>query len=254
MRPPAFTTASFRLGGRTEALLRAASCVVLGDDGAPLPVGRLATGHAALDGALGGGLPEGRLVELFGAPGSGKTGLALALAAAAQRQGAVAWLDAEGAFEGTRAAAAGLDLDRLVVARPTCGEDALQIAEALLRSRACALLVLDSVAALVPRAELRAPLGEAATGLQARMLSQALRRLVHAALGSGCVGLFLNQTRLALDGPVPELVTAGGSALRFYAALRLEVERAPGGAPSPATVRVVKNRHGREGQVVALTP
>lgn len=245
---------SFKLGPRLDALLRAATCAVLGDDGAPLPIGRLSTGDLALDDALAGGLPEGRLVEVYGAPGSGKTAFALKLAAAAQRQGAIAWIDVDGAFEGTRAAAAGLDLERLVVARPSCGEEALQIGEALVRSKSCALLVVDSVAALLPKAELKAPLGEAAAGLQARMLSLGLRRLVHAGLASGCVGLFVNQTRLALDGGLdgaaPSLVTSGGSALRYYAALRLELSR----QPSSAAVRIVKNRHGREGLVVALTP
>lgn len=248
MRPSALTTASSRLGGRIEALLRAATCAVLGDDGDPLPLERLSTGDAALDAVLDGGLPRGRLVELYGGPASGKTGLALRLASAAQALGTVAWLDADGGLEPTRAAAAGVDLTRLVVARPATGEQGLQIAEALVRSRAVALLVVDSVAALVPRAELAAPLGEAAPGLQARMLSQALRRLVHASLGVGCVGLFVNQTRLALDDGTPHVVTAGGSALRCYAALRLEVLRAASGA----AVRVVKNRHGREGTVVAL--
>lgn len=240
----------FHLGHRLDALLRAATCAVLGDDGAPLPVGRLSTGDAALDGVLGGGLPEGRLVELYGPPGCGKTALALRLAAAAQRQGAVAWVDAEGAFEATRAAAFGLDLERLVVARPRDGEQALQLAEALMRSRSCALLVVDSVAALLPRAELKVALGEAAPGLQARMLSLGLRRVVHAGLASGCVALLLNQTRLALDGPRPEAVSAGGSALRFYAALRLEL--LPGAAG--AAVRVVKHRHGREGLTAPLGP
>lgn len=239
-----------RLGARIEALVRAATCAVLGDDGVPLPLGRLATGDAALDAALDGGLPEGRLVELYGGPGSGKTWLALRLAAAAQQRGAVAFLDVDGAFDAVRAVAAGVDLGTLVVARPSTGEQALQIAEALLRSRACSLLILDSVAALLPRAELAVPLGEGAPGLQARMLSVGLRRLVHAGLQSGAVGLFVNQTRLALDGATPELVTAGGSALRFYAALRLEVSRGAQGA----AVRVEKNRHGREGAVIGLTP
>lgn len=239
-----------RLGGRLDGWLRAATCAVLGDDGAPVPLERLATGDAALDAALDGGLPRGRLVELYGAPGSGKTTLALRLAAAAQGQGAVAWIDVDGALEPARAAVAGVDLGRLVVARPTTGEQALQIAEALVRSRGCALVVVDSVAALLPKAELVAPLGEAAPGLQARMLSLGLRRLVHSSLHSGATGLFVNQTRLALDGAVPELVTAGGSALRFYAALRLEVLRPPSG---PA-VRIVKNRHGPEGAVAGLTP
>ncbi len=243
-------SARTRWGGRLDGWLRAAACAVLGDDGAPVPLARLPTGCVELDGALDGGLPRGRLVELYGGPGSGKTTLALRLAAAAQAHGAVAWLDADGALEPARAAAVGVDLARLVVARPSTGEQALQIAEALARSRGCALVVVDSVAALMPKAELAAPLGEAAPGLQARMLSLGLRRLVHAALASGATGLFVNQTRLALDHDVPELVTAGGSALRFYAALRLELARRQTGA----AVRVVKHRHGPEGAVVALTP
>lgn len=247
MRQGAFP---LKLGARLEALLRAATCAVLGDDGTPLPVGRLSTGDAGLDAALGGGLPEGRVVELYGAPASGKTELALRLAAAAQRQGAAAFIDVDGALEGQRAAALGVDLGRLVVARPSCGEQALQLAEALLCSRSCALVVLDSVAALLPKAELKAPLGEAAAGLHARMMSQGLRRLVHAGLESGAVLLLVNQTRLALEGPAPALVTAGGSAVRFYAALRLEIARGAAGA----AVRVVKHRHGPAGATVALTP
>lgn len=243
-------TARARVGARLEGWLRAATCAVLGDDGAPLPLLRMPTGEGALDALLDGGLPRGRLVELYGGPGCGKTTLALRLAAAAQAHGAVAWLDVDGALEPARAAAAGVELGRLVVARPATGEQALQIAEALVRSRSCALVVVDSVAALLPKAELAAPLGEAAPGLQARMLSLGLRRLVHASLHSGATGLFVNQTRLALDGDVPELVTAGGSALRFYAALRLELTRSPAGC----ALRIVKNRHGPEGGTVGITP
>jgi recombination protein RecA len=148
-----------------------------------------------------------------------------------------------------RAAAAGIDLSRLVAARPAVGEEAFQIVDALLRARATDLIVVDSVAALVPRAELQAPVGEAPAGLHARLMSQSLRRIVAGAAASGAVVLFLNQHRTTFDDDgQPVLTTTGGHALHFYAATRLEVKRRQGAM----LVRVVKDRFGAEGRLVEL--
>jgi recombination protein RecA len=239
-----------RAAARVNELLRRASLLLLGDDGRPAPLERLATGIEGVDAILEGGLVRGRLVELFGPPGGGKTGLALALAGAVQRQGGtVAFVDAEGALDPARAAAWGVSLERLIAARPSVGEEALQIVDALLRARACDLIVVDSVAALVPRAELLAPLGEAPAGLHARLMSQALRRVVAQAAAAGAVVLFLNQQRMTFDEEgKASLTTTGGQALHFYAATRLEVKRRDG----QLFVRVVKDRFGGEGRFAVV--
>lgn len=227
---------------------------MLGDDGRPLPPSRLATGIAALDDVVGGGLLRGRIIELSGAPSSGKTALALRMTAGVQRSGgSAAFLDVEGAFDPERAARLGVNLSRLAAARPRMGEEALQIVDALLRARAADLVVLDSVAALVPRAELLAPLGESPAGLHARLLSQALRRIVASAANTGAVVVMLNQQRTTFDELGKALTTTtGGSALHFYAATRLEVRRRT--ADGTMLVRVLKDRGGGEGRAAEIPP
>lgn len=239
-----------RAASRLNELLHRASLLLLGDDGRPAPVERLATGHAQVDAMLDGGLARGRVIELYGPPGGGKTALALTLAAGVQRQGGtVAFIDVEGALEPARAAALGVDLSRLVAARPAGGEEALQIVDALLRARAAQLIVVDSVAALVPRAELLSPLGEAPAGLHARLMSQALRRVVAQAAAAKAVVLFLNQQRTTFDDEGKAfLTTTGGHALHFYAATRLEVKRRAG----EVLLRVVKDRFGAEGRFIVV--
>jgi recombination protein RecA len=245
----AFSRAATRFSDRAQELLRRASLAVLGDDGRPLSLARLSTGHEGLDTILGGGLARGRVVELYGPPGEGKTSLALAWAAAAQRAGGTAaFVDVEGAFDPGRASAVGVDLARIVAARPAVGEEALEIVDALLRSRATDLVIIDSVAALVPREELRAPLGDT-IGLHARLMSQALRRIVANAAASDTVVVFLNQQRTTFDDDgKAHLTTTGGHALHFYAATRLEVRR----RGSELFVTVVKDRFGAEGRRVVL--
>jgi recombination protein RecA len=211
----------------------------------------LASGIGPLDGVLGGGFVRGGVIELSGPPGGGKTTLALLIVAGLQRAGGTAaFIDMEGALEPGRAASLGVDLARLVAARPCVGEKALQIVDALLRAKAADVVVVDSVAALVPRAELLAPLGEAPAGLHARLLSQALRRIVASAAGSDGIVIFLNQQRTTFDEQGrARVTTTGGHALHFYATTRLEVRRREGGA---LRVGVQKDRGGAEGRVVDL--
>lgn len=239
-----------RAATRMNELLHRASVLLLGDDGRPRPLDRLSTGLDAVDAILGGGLARGRVVELYGPPGGGKTALSLTLAAGVQRQGgAVAFVDVEGALDPQRAASLGVDLARLVAARPSVGEEALQIVDALLRARAVDLIVVDSVAALVPKAELLSPLGEAPAGLHARLMSQALRRVVAQAAATRAVVLFLNQQRTTFDDDGKAfLTTTGGHALHFYAATRLEVKR----REDALLVRVVKDRFGAEGRFAVI--
>ncbi|HEY4223362.1 MAG TPA: AAA family ATPase, partial [Myxococcota bacterium] len=164
---------------RVQELLQRAAIMLLGDDGKPAPPARRSTGIAELDMVLGGGLVAGRVVELFGPPGGGKTSLALALVAAVQQAGGnAAFIDVEGTLDPARAERAGVDLKRLIAAAPAFGEEALQMVDALLRAKSVDLVIVDSVAALVPRAELNAPVGESPPGLHARLMSQSLRRLV----------------------------------------------------------------------------
>ena len=192
-------------------------------------IGHVSTGSLGLDLALGiGGLPRGRIIEIYGPESSGKTTLALHCIAEGQKDGgSVAFIDVEHALDPNYASALGVDIDELLVSQPDTGEDALEIAEALIRSGAIDVLVVDSVAALVPKAEIEGEMGDSHVGLQARLMSQALRKLAGAINKSNCVAIFINQLREKV-GVVygnPE-VTPGGRALKFYSSVRLEVRRA----------------------------
>ena len=209
------------------------------------------TGSMALDAALGiGGLPRGRIVEIYGPESSGKTTLALhAVAEAQKRGGEAAFIDVEHALDPVYARALGVDVDALLVSQPDTGEQALEIMEALIRSGAVDIVVLDSVAALVPRAEIEGEMGDSHVGLQARLMSQAMRKLAGAVSKSNCIAIFINQLRLKV-GVVygnPE-VTAGGNALKYYASVRLDVRRTETlkvsgeSIGSHTRVRAVKNK------------
>ena len=186
------------------------------------------TGALGLDIALGvGGLPRGRVIEIFGPESSGKTTVALHVIAEAQKAGGTAaFVDAENALDPQYAKNLGVDIDNLLVSQPDTGEQALEITEALVRSGAIDVIVVDSVAALVPRAELEGEMGDAHVGLQARLMSQALRKLSGAISKSRTVAIFINQLREKVGGGVgnPE-TTPGGRALKFYASVRLDVRR-----------------------------
>ena len=186
------------------------------------------TGSLALDLALGiGGVPRGRIIEIYGPESSGKTTLALHIVAEAQKQGGeVAFIDAEHALDPTYARALGVDIDNMLISQPDTGEQGLEICEALVRSGALDVIVVDSVAALVPRAEIEGDMGDAHVGLLARLMSQALRKLAGSISKTHCVVIFINQLREKV-GVVygnPE-VTTGGRALKFYSSVRMEVRR-----------------------------
>jgi recombination protein RecA len=186
------------------------------------------TGSLGLDLALGiGGLPRGRIIEIYGPESSGKTTLALHIIAEAQKRGGVcAFIDAEHAMDPTYARKLGVDLDNLLISQPDAGEQALEIADTLVRSGAIDVLVVDSVAALVPRAELEGEMGDSHMGLHARLMSQALRKITGSVSKSRCILVFLNQIRMKIGVMFgnPE-TTTGGNALKFYASVRLEIRR-----------------------------
>lgn len=209
------------------------------------------SGSLTLDMALGiGGLPRGRIVEVYGPEASGKTTLALhAVAEAQKRGGEAAFIDVEHALDPVYARAVGVDIDSLLVSQPDTGEQALEITEALVRSGALDVVVIDSVAALVPRAEIEGEMGDSHVGLQARLMSQAMRKLAGVVSKSNCIAIFINQLRQKV-GVVygsPE-VTAGGNALKYYASVRLDVRRVESiksGSEivgSRTRVKVVKNK------------
>ncbi len=203
------------------------SVMRLGDETrAPLEV--IPTGSISLDVALGiGGLPRGRVVEIYGPESSGKTTVALHAVANAQRGGGiVAFIDAEHALDPEYAKALGVDTDALLVSQPDSGEQALEIADMLIRSGALDLIVIDSVAALVPRAEIEGEMGDSHVGLQARLMSQALRKMTSALNGAGTTMIFINQLRekIGVMFGSPE-TTTGGRALKFYSSVRLDVRR-----------------------------
>jgi recombination protein RecA len=186
------------------------------------------TGSMALDQALGiGGYPRGRIVEIYGPESSGKTTLTLHAIAEVQRQGGMAaFIDAEHAFDRAYAKAIGVDTDRLLISQPDCGEQALEIAEILTRSEAVDLIVIDSVAALVPKAEIAGEMGDSHMGLHARLMSQALRKLTGVSARSNTTFIFINQLRhkIGVVFGSPE-TTTGGNALKFYASVRIDVRR-----------------------------
>jgi recombination protein RecA len=199
----------------------------LGDDVRP-PIEVIPTGSIALDIALGiGGLPRGRVIEIYGPESSGKTTVALHAVANAQKAGGIAaFIDAEHALDPEYAKNLGVDIDNLLVSQPDTGEQALEIADMLIRSGAIDVIVIDSVAALVPRAEIEGEMGDSHVGLQARLMSQALRKLTGALSTTGTTAIFINQLRekIGVMFGSPE-TTTGGKALKFYASVRLDVRR-----------------------------
>ncbi|MGI6533313.1 MAG: recombinase RecA [Peptococcia bacterium] len=204
------------------------SIMRLGEASAKLAVETISTGILTLDVALGvGGVPRGRVIEIYGPESSGKTTVALHIIAEAQKNGGVAaFIDAEHALDPHYASKLGVDIDNLLISQPDTGEQALEIAEALVRSGAIDVIVVDSVAALVPRAEIEGEMGDAHVGLQARLMSQALRKLTGAISKSNTIAVFINQIRekVGIMFGNPE-TTPGGRALKFYASVRMEVRK-----------------------------
>ncbi|RJX24973.1 MAG: recombinase RecA [Acholeplasma sp.] len=226
------------------------SVMRLGDE-AERSVEAIPTGSLGLDIALGiGGYPKGRIIEIYGPESSGKTTLALHAIAEVQRQGGyVAFIDAEHALDPKYARALGVDVDNLILSQPDTGEQALEIAEALIRSGSVDAVVIDSVAALVPEAEINGEMGDSHVGLQARLMSQAMRKLSGAISKAGTIAIFINQIRekVGVMFGNPE-TTPGGRALKFYASVRLEIRRgeaiknATDIIGNKANIKVVKNK------------
>ena len=203
------------------------SVMRLGDESRP-PVSVIPTGSVALDVALGvGGLPRGRIVEVYGPESSGKTTVALHAVASAQRAGGnAAFIDAEHALDPVYAKALGVDIDNLLVSQPDTGEQALEITDMLVRSGGVDVIVIDSVAALTPRAEIEGEMGDSHVGLQARLMSQALRKITGNIKNANCLVIFINQIRMKIGVMFgsPE-TTTGGNALKFYSSVRLDIRR-----------------------------
>jgi len=227
------------------------SVMKLGDHKAAMNISSISTGALNLDIALGiGGVPRGRIVEIFGPESSGKTTVALHIVSEAQKKGGnAAFIDAEHALDPVYAGNLGVDIDNLIVSQPDTGEQALEIAEALVRSGAIDVIVIDSVAALVPKAEIEGEMGDAHVGLQARLMSQALRKLAGAISKSKTTAIFINQLRekVGVMFGNPE-TTPGGRALKFYASVRMDVRRVESVKQGENTigsrtrVKVVKNK------------
>ena len=211
-----------------EKLYGKGSIMKMGSSGALLPIAAISTGSLELDAALGvGGVPRGRVIEIFGPESSGKTTLALHIIAEAQRVGgSAAFVDAEHALDPAYARSLGVNIEDLLISQPDTGEQALEITEVLVRSGAIDVVVIDSVAALVPRAEIDGEMGEPTMGLQARLMSQALRKLTAAISKSKTCVIFINQLRekIGVMFGNPE-TTTGGRALKFYASVRLDIRR-----------------------------
>jgi recombination protein RecA len=237
--------------GQIEKQFGKGSIMRLGARNAISPTEAISTGSISIDYALGiGGLPRGRVVEIFGPESSGKTTLALQVVAEAQRLGGMAaFVDAEHALDAEYAKKLGVEIDNLLVSQPDNGEQALEIVEVLVRSNSVDVVVVDSVAALVPRAEIEGEMGEAQMGLQARLMSQALRKLTGAVSKSKTVLIFINQLRekIGVMFGNPE-TTTGGRALKFYASIRVDIRRIAAIKDGDAVVggrtrvKVVKNK------------
>ena len=204
------------------------SIMKLGDGSAPVDIEAVSTGSIGLDIALGiGGVPRGRIVEIYGPESSGKTTLALHIVSEAQKKGGTcAFIDAEHALDPVYARKLDVDVEELLISQPDAGEQALEIADTLVRSGAIDVIVIDSVAALVPRAELEGEMGDTHVGLQARLMSQALRKLTGSINRSQCLIIFINQIRMKIGVMFgsPE-TTTGGNALKFYSSVRLDIRR-----------------------------
>ena len=213
--------------GKIEKEFGKGSVMKLGE-ATSMAIDVISTGSIGLDIAVGiGGLPKGRIIEVYGPESSGKTTVALHTVAEAQKQGGIAaFIDAEHALDPVYAKALGVDIDNLIISQPDTGEQALEIAEALIRSGAIDIIVVDSVAALVPRAEIEGDMGDSHVGLQARLMSQALRKLTGSIKKSNCVAIFINQLRekVGIMFGNPE-TTTGGRALKFYSSVRLDVRK-----------------------------
>ena len=220
-------------------------------DKTEMEIESISTGSLNLDIALGvGGLPKGRVVEIYGPESSGKSTLALHCVAEAQKLGGLAcYIDAEHALDPVYARALGVDVDNMLISQPNCGEEALEICETIVRSGAADIVVVDSVAALVPRAELEGEMGDSHVGLQARLMSQALRKLTSAINQSKCVVIFINQIRekVGVMYGNPE-TTAGGRALKYYSTIRLDIRRietikqGTASVGNRVKVKIVKNK------------
>lgn len=227
------------------------SVMKLGDPASKLNVETIPTGSLSLDIALGlGGIPKGRVIEIYGPESSGKTTVTLHMIAEVQKRGGIAgFIDAEHALDPTYAAAIGVDVDNLYINQPDYGEQGLEIAEAMVRSSAMDIVVIDSVAALTPKAELEGDMGDSHVGLQARLMSQALRKLAGAISKSNCTVVFINQLRekVGIMYGNPQ-VTTGGNALKYYASVRMDVRRVEqlkqGGdfVGNRTKVKIVKNK------------
>jgi len=215
--------------GQIERAFGKGSIMKLGKDGVVVEIGSVSTGSLGLDIALGiGGFPKGRVIEIYGPESSGKTTLALHTIAESQKTGGVcAFIDAEHALDPTYAKKLGVDIEELLISQPDTGEQALEIADTLVRSGAVSVLVIDSVAALTPRAELEGDMGDSLPGLQARLMSQALRKLTGSISKSNCMIIFINQIRMKIGVMYgsPE-TTTGGNALKFYSSVRIDIRRA----------------------------
>ena len=214
--------------GQIERQFGKGSIMKLGDDSARLDIEATSTGSLGLDIALGiGGLPKGRIVEIYGPESSGKTTLTLHAIAEEQKKGGVcAFVDAEHALDPTYAKRLGVDIDELLISQPDAGEQALEITDTLVRSGAVSMVVVDSVAALTPSAELEGDMGDHQVGAQARLMSQAMRKLTGSIAKSGCMVIFINQIRMKIGVMFgsPE-TTSGGNALKFYSSVRLDIRR-----------------------------
>ena len=214
--------------GQIERAFGKGSVMKLGQQDNAIEIEAISSGSLGLDIALGiGGLPKGRVVEIYGPESSGKTTLALHVVAEAQKRGGIAaFIDAEHALDPSYARKLKVDVDELLISQPDTGEQALEIADTLVRSGAVDVLVIDSVAALVPRAELEGEMGDVHVGLQARLMSQALRKLTSSISKSQCMVIFINQIRMKIGVMFgsPE-TTSGGNALKFYASVRLDIRR-----------------------------